>query len=137
MTKNMKKLFTIGMILCILSGCVFMTGKDTGKKDKDGNPIHEQSTMVTLTAAIAGIIGVGSIAVPAARIAQNAARARDALYDSNKEAIENTDWSKIDSAESFKAVMKLKQDSHDDSVLLRKEYLKWKTKKKKKALKRS
>lgn len=104
----------------------------TGAKIIDpitGEVTYEESPMVSLISAITGILGMGAMVIPAVRIAQNAARARNALYEANEAAIKDADWKQIDSAESFKALLKLKQDSHNDSVLLRKSYANYKKKK--------
>lgn len=125
----MKKLLTTGLILCTLSGCgTFMTGAKI-IDPITGEVTYEESPMVSLVSAITGILGMGAMVIPAVRIAQNAARARNALYEANEAAIKDADWKQIDSAESFKALLKLKQDSHNDSVLLRKSYANYKKKK--------
>jgi hypothetical protein len=120
----------------ILVGCTFMTGEPL--TDKDGNPIkgeYTEAPMVTLTEAITGILGMGAVGGAAARIARNAARARDAILESNKKAIDNADWKEINTAEAFKTLLSTAQDSHDDSVLLKTAFDKWNKKTKKKDLK--
>ena len=65
----------------------------------------------------------------AVKIAVNASRAKDGLMDANKEAIDNADWSEINTAESFKQLLALGQASHKDAKIIEKEYRKWKNKK--------
>lgn len=132
-TKELR-LFCLSLLLLVVCGCsAFLTGTDTGKVDDKGNKIYEQSSMVELSTVIGSILGVGGMASAAARIAQNAARTTKALYESNDKAIEETDWRKINTAEAVKSVLKLAQDSHDDSKILKKGYIKFKNRRKAKA----
>lgn len=129
------KLFVVGLILLVLSSCAFVAGKKHVDPDT-GEVTYEQSALVTLTEAIGGILGVGGIAVASARIARNAVRTKNALYESNESAIENANWKEINTKESFKALLKMAQNSTDDSKLLAKEFKKWNEKRKHKNLKK-
>ena len=120
------RVLILGSLLVLVCACgSFLTG-DSTTDPKTGETSYEEAPMVPLAEAIGGIFGVGAIAGAAARMLRNASRTKNALYETNKQAIEDANWSKINSAESFKKLLKLKQDSHDDSVLLRKEYKKYK-----------
>ena len=100
----------------------------TGEKNDDGSyqeaPVSQWGEILK----IVWPVGFGGVAAAAARIARNAARAKDAVLDANKEAIDSADWSQIDSAASFKAVLKAAQDSHSDAEMIGKHYKKWKKK---------
>ena len=74
--------------------------------------------------------GIGTAAAAAFAMAKKGARAKDAIMDANKDAIDAADYSKIDTAESFKALLKAAQEAHPDAKVIKKEYDKWKAKKK-------
>lgn len=118
------------LLLCCVSfaACsTFITGEK--KVDpKTGETTYESSPMVELSTAIGSILGVGGLAGAVARIGARAARARDAIMDANKEAIEKADWSQVNSTESFKILLKTAQASHDDSKLIKQNYDAWKKK---------
>ena len=121
----MRKMFMMWAIGSLfLVSCTFLTG--TKKKDPiTGEETYTEAAVVGLTAAISGILGLGGLGLAAARLARNAARARDGLMEANEDAIENADWSEINSAKSFKILLKAAQDSRDDSKLLKKTFGKW------------
>lgn len=128
----MRKILFIAIALSLV-GCFVFTGEKTTTIDpKTGKTItaYEEAPIVGLAETIGGILGVGGLAAAAARMARNAARARDALMETNEEALDKADWSKIDSAASFKVLLKTAQESHKDAKLLRKHYVGWKEKRK-------
>jgi major membrane immunogen (membrane-anchored lipoprotein) len=129
----MKKIILTLAIMVILTGCAFFTGtKKTTTDPLTGEQVvtYEDAPIEAWADALKIILPGGAIAIgAAARMARNAARARDGMMDANKEAIENADWKKINSKESFKQLLALGQASHKDAKLLEKEYKKWKKKK--------
>ncbi len=128
----MNKLLLLAVSVSLI-GCMLLTGNKTETKDpKTGEKktTYDEAPIVGVAELIGGLLGVGTLAGAAAKLARNAARARDGLMDANEEAIENADWSKIDSAESFKTLLAMAQDSHEDAKLIRKQYVKWKETKK-------
>lgn len=129
----MKKLLLALTLIMVLTGCAFLTGKkiittdaETGKE----TVTYEDAPIDDWAAILGALIPVGGIAlVAAAKITKNAARAKDGLMDANKDAIDNADWKKINTAESFKQLLALAQASHKDAKVIEKEYRKWKKKK--------
>ena len=133
MTKRLRWLL---VILFFTIGCgTFVTG-EKHIDPKTGEVTYGPSAMVELSSVIGGILGVGTLAAAATRIAVKAVRVKNALYDTNEKALETADWKNINSAASFKIIMKAAQDSHDDSILLKNGFNKWNDKRKKKALKK-
>jgi len=130
-----KKLLLMATLLfCLISCGEFFTGKkittiDPVTKEKkityEAAPI--EGWVALLTAAVPGL---GFAGLAAARLAKNAARARDGMIDANEEAIDNTDWTKINTAESVKVLLNTAQQSHADSKLLAKTFKKWHNKRK-------
>ena len=133
----MKTILVLSMLLFCLAACgEFFTGKKKSTITTD--PVTKEQTVTTEYedapiedwVKILGIVvpGLGVAGVAAARIARNAARARDGMLDANEEAIENVDWSKVNTAESFKILLNTAQNSHKDAKLLGNHFKKWKAK---------
>lgn len=128
---TMRKYIVITLLLLLLSGCEFLTGKKITNTDPQGKTTttYEDAPIDAWTATLAALVPALGIGVAAAgRLARNAARARDGMLDANKTAIDAADWKQINSAESFKVMLEMGQASHDDSKLLANEYKKWKKK---------
>jgi len=136
----MKKL---ALILCLfsLSGCWasdFFLGEVITLKD----PVTGEVTITRSTAPVndytgllAGIGGTAGAAVIAAlKLAQKAAKARDAQYEINHAAIADADWKKINTGDAFKQLLADAHDMHDDVNVIRDSYDKWKVKKDKQKL---
>jgi len=129
----MKKLTILLILTICLTSCAWLTGKKTTTTDPNTGEktVTYEDAAIENWVKILGVVlpGLGLAAGAAARIARNAARARDGIFDSNEEAIENADWSKINTAESFKILLSTAQDSHKDAKLLANHFKKWKAKK--------
>jgi len=138
----MKKWIILIVCSLCLSACSWQGVKDyfIGKK-KDVvtiDPITKEKTVVTtyepapidawMPLLSVFVPGLGVAAAAAMRMARKATKTKDALMDANKLAIEGADWKKINSAESFKILLKDSQGIHSDAKLLRKEYVKWRDK---------
>lgn len=127
----MKKILLLTILLLVLAGCSeFFTGKKITATDEAGKTTttYEEAPIESWTAILATLIPGGLALGALGRMVAKGSRTKNALMDANKKAIEDADWSKINSAESFKEILKLAQDSHDDSKLIKKEYDKWKNK---------
>lgn len=129
----MSKIMVMIILLCCLAACEFFTGKKKTEIDpKTGKPVvtYEDAPVEDWVKVLGALVpGLGIAGAAAARIARNAARARDGIMDANEEAIQNADWSQVNSAESFKVLLKTAQASHKDAKLLGEHYQKWKTNK--------
>jgi len=132
----MKKLIALSLILFCLVACDFMTGKkktvtdpETGKKTTTYEKAPIEDWVKLIGVALPGLAIAGAAT---ARIATNAARARDGLMDANERAIEDADWSKINTNESAKILLNVAQRSHKDSKLLSDTFEKWNIKRKRK-----
>ena len=132
----MKKLILVCVLLAVLTGCTFLTGTkrietktdpDTGKVTTsvtyEDAPI---SAWAALLAAIVPAAGAGIVA--AGSMAKRAARAKEGVMDSLEDAMKEADWKDINSAQAFKDLLELYQDSHKDAEIIAKEFKKWKSK---------
>lgn len=109
-----------------------MTGKKKTTIDESGKKTvtYEKAPIEDWAAAIAIIVpGLGIAAAAAARLASRGARATAAGMDTNEEAIEKMDWTKVNTKESFKIALNAAQGGHKDAKLIHKEFKKWKSKK--------
>ena len=131
------------LVLCLISLCLagcgeFFTGKKKVTIDEDGkkHTTYEEAPIAKWATTLAVLVPtLGGAVVAAGNIARNAARTRDGMMDANEEAIENTDWSQVNTAESVKLLLSGAQASQDDSKLLAKGFKKWNDKRKKKKVK--
>lgn len=129
----MKQLIIILLLTICLTSCEVLTGKKITITD----PVTGAKTVTYEDAPIENWVKILSIVVPglgvaagaAARLARNAARARDGMIEANEEAIKDADWSQINTAASFKILLNTAQKSHKDAKLLANTFKKWKAKK--------
>jgi len=125
----MKKFILTIIIVFCLTACVkeFFTGKKV--TDANGEVTYEAAPIDAWTGiltALVPVLGVGAAA--AVRIARTSIKAKDALMDANKAAIDGANWKNINSAESFKILLKDAQAIHSDSKIICKAYVNWKGK---------
>jgi len=127
----MKKLLLIGVIL-VLCGCAWLTGKKVTTTD----PVTGEVVVTYEKAPIEGWVNALTLLVPglavvagaATQIAVKTARAKNAIFDTNKEAIAQLGVRGLLNADTAKEILKVAQDAHPQAKLIAKEYKKWKAK---------
>ena len=128
----MKKVI-LGLMLLVMAGCSLNDASNWFfSMDDEGNSTAKEgeSTPADIAGMLLGLVGgpIGIAGVAGIKLARKAERAKDAILDSNKVAIENGELATARGKKAIKAVLAAAQDMHPEADLIRSEYRKWKAK---------